>query len=228
MTQTYNVIELNVDGFYSKRPRERIFTYSRRPGDKLPSSEWQIAHWDEFTEILAEQQHYGLSLSQATRFYFHYHTKHLADLVRSLELSLPELSLVIKEHPTKGKIFIPNISIKRATTGQYHQHRSIEDFLSSTSCSLVCNIAQNIAANPDLELDNEMKNKRFKEWINQHGSAARKLLKGSLHLDPSEKFVEGDSPDTILASLNHPLYEEVATLIHLEKKLDQTLEENGQ
>lgn len=226
MPSSYNIVELNVDAFYTRKPRERIFTFSRRMGNTPLSDSWKIGHWQEFVELAAQQQKHECTLTQAVRYLFHHRSEHLADIVESLGLSLPELSLVVKPNTLQGRIFIPNISIKRAREGDYRRHSSLQEFLSSTSCNLVLQITQNTAANPQSSLDEAEKNRRFHDWVEQYGSRAKELLKGSLKLHPGEGFAEGESHDILLGSLNHPLYEEIAPTVVLERKLAQTLD-NG-
>ncbi len=230
--KNYNIIKLNFDEFYAKdsKPEGSIFTFSKLRKEDSPSQVWKIAHWEEIFRlisdkwVISESNHYNCGLLIAARHFFENNPKNLFYMTQAMGLSLPELSLVIKQGNEK-KIFIPNLSISRAMKGEYYPHPTLESFFSSDSFNLIRNIAQYTAVNPDPSIAQEKQISNFEKWVELYGEKASQLLHQSLEFHPGQAFVEGISPDVTLASLGHLQYEEIAQEVILKKTLEQTISE---
>ena len=219
MVKNYQVVELSFYKLYTKgtTPEGRIFTYINRHYDNSLPDNWKTAHLKEIAYLLAdkwlisEESHQNCGLIKAARHFFQFHTNDLFKLAQIGKISLPELSLVIKEQ-NKSRIFIPSWSISKATTStEPIYHKTLESFFNSNSYNLLRNIAQYTAANPDSTLDPETQSNNFTEWVSKNGQLASILLNSSLSFDPELNYVEGSpSPDEVLKDLGHKPYEELA------------------
>src|SRR3989344_1203871 len=217
--KSINIVRLNIDDFYDNntKPEGRVFTFSRRYSDESLSYSWKIAHWEEIFGLLAdkyylsERQHENCGLINAAKDYFcqEQNRARLFEIVGLLGLSLPEMSLVIKEG-NESKIFIPNLSISNAKERRFATHDSIEKFISSESGNLIMMISQFTASNPDYEIPHVEQTLKFARWTEKYGAFARKDLRESLKFGEEGRFVEGISPDEVLKKYGHLPYEDIA------------------
>jgi hypothetical protein len=230
MPHTYQVVELNFDEFYDGEttPEGRIFSFSRRTTNSPLPPSWQIPHWEEIDKLMttkfriSEKKGQNCSLIEASRHFFHHSPVDLFELTRSFSLSLPELSLIVKQGD-ENRIFIPNFSINQAKTGVYSPHKTLDSFFNSDSFNLIRNVVQYTAANPDQTLPHSEQTTNYMCWVSNHAERARELLHHSLEFHPRQIFVEGQSPDLVLADYGHPPYEDIVDQETIRRSLSETI-----
>jgi hypothetical protein len=228
--ENYNVVALDIDEFYDAKtpPDEKIYTFSRRTNDEPLSKSWKIARWEEIDKLMREKREKSAesgencTLIDAARNYFNNNLPEISEMTNILGLSLPEISLVIKQN-NENRIFIPNISIGNALKGRYFSYIRFKDFFSSDSFLLIRNLAQYTAANPDPSLDLDEQNARYFLWVSKNAKKAEDLLRDSLEFHPGQPFVEGVSPDISLKEVGHLPYEKIVQHTSIKRTLDDTI-----
>jgi len=223
----YNVIKLSFENFYDNgtKPEGNIFTFCKRLTRESPLSEgWKAAHWTEIVGLLTDKYYLSergkqnCGLINAARDYFgrEENALRLVDLVSKHGLSLPELSLVIKENDS-NKIFIPNFSISFAKEGILKPRGDYNEFFNSDSYNILRNLVQIFAANPDLSVSHKEQSTNLFNWMAMNGEKAMLRLRESMKFKPKLLYVEGESPDLALKELGHRPFEEIAEEFTLEK-----------
>ncbi len=223
MPRNYTTINLNFADFYDNRtiPEGLIFTFSRN--HNIPPPNWKFAHWKEVGGLLVEKyfcsqkENHNCGLVNAARSYFSNHIQELYGVAKTTDISLVELSLVIEEGD-QSRVFIPNLSITNARQGNFVPHATLEAFFNSDSFGLIRNIAQCTAANLDPESSDEEQTKQIIEWVERHGTEAKKLLTDALEFHQNQTFVEGVSPAVTLKKLGHPPYKNIAQEVVLKRR----------
>ncbi len=179
------------------------------------SDTWRKDHGKEIDGLLSEKyllsQRIGKNcgLIKGTREYFNNQSclDYIAKMVLEVpengdnSLNLSEFCVIVKEGEEK-KIFIPNISISQTrSSGGPVQHDTIDSFIAGISFLDLRIFFQYLSANQDLSLPEEVKNNRFRKFLELYGAEAKKRFIENIELRMGDKCIEATSPDEMYKDL---------------------------
>ena len=207
----YFLVKLNIDEYYENgtKPEGTILTFCKRLDEQPLSQTWKIAHWEEIHGLLmakyleSKNRGYNCGLINAARDYLSRdeNLETIAGLISTLNLSLPELSFIIKEG-SESKLLIPNLSISQTfKEGKPVRHDTLDAFFKSDSCFLARVLTQRIAANRDPSLEHSEQTLRLYQWLGLYADEGPKRFRESLEFGAGGKYIEAPSPDETFRGL---------------------------